>query len=68
MPEVCHPLISGGMTKFVPNVEFDRKYIESHCNEEYLSIGEQLYKIIDVKEYYVEGKSLAVFLDIGNAD
>jgi len=49
------------MIKLISNVEFDREYIESHCNEEYLSIERQLYKIIDSKEYYVEGKILAVF-------
>ena len=57
-----------GMTKLISSLEFDRKYIESHSREEYLSIGEQLCQKINSKDYYVEGHNLVVFLDSDNID
>lgn len=58
--------LGNGMTKLISSVEFDRNYIESHSREEYLSIGEQICKKIDAKNYFVEGKNLVVFLDVSN--
>ena len=56
--------IGTGMSKLVSSVEFDRNYIESHSREDYLSIGDQLCKKIDAKDYYVDGQNLVVFLDV----
>ena len=58
--------IDSGVSKLVSSVEFDRNYIESHSREEYLSIGDQLCKKIDAKDYYVDGQNLVVFLDVSN--
>ena len=51
------------MMKLLANVKFDRKYIENHSKEEYLSLDEQVRKRIETKDYYIEGRNAVIFLD-----
>ena len=53
----------GEMTKLLANVKFDKKYIESHSKEEYLSLDKQICQKIEANEYYVEGHNVVIFLD-----
>lgn len=57
--------IGSGMTKLISNVEFDRKYIESHSKEEYLSIDNQIRQKIESKDYHISGRNAVIFLDDG---
>ncbi len=51
------------MIKLLANVRFDRKYIENHSVEEYLSLDEQVRKRIEAKDYFIEGRNAVIFLD-----
>ena len=57
--------ISSGMMNLISNVEFDRKYIEAHSKEEYLSIDNQIRQKIELKEYHISGRNAVIFLDDG---
>lgn len=58
-------VIGSGMKKLLSNVEFDRKYIESHSKEEYLSIDNQIRQKIELKDYHISGRNAVIFLDDG---
>jgi len=57
--------ISSGMMKLISSVEFDRRYIESHSKDEYLSIDDQVRRKIDSGDYYISGSNVVIFLGDG---
>lgn len=58
--------IRGEISKLISGVEFDRKYIESHSKEEYLSIDKQIIQKIEKKDYYIQGRNAVIFLNGNN--
>lgn len=60
--------IGSGMTKLISNVEFDRKYIENHSKEEYLSIDKQIHQKIEARDYYISGRNAIIFLGDGKPE
>ena len=53
------------MAKLLANVKFDKKYIERHSKEEYLSLDKQICQKIEASDYFVEGRNAVIFLDGG---
>ncbi len=58
-------MISSAPSKMLSGIRFERRYIENHSKEEYLSINEQICQKIEAKNYYLKNGSLMVFLDSG---
>lgn len=55
-------MISDLPSKALASIEFERHYISNHSKEEYLSIGDQICRKIESKDYrFIKGK-LCIFL------
>jgi len=59
--------ISAAPSKMLSGMKFEKRYIENHSKEEYLSINEQIIQKIDAENYYLKNGDLLIFLDEGNS-
>ena len=50
-------------SRILTGVNFEKKYIEDHSKDEYLSIDDQVYHKIETKDYYLRNGTLMIFLD-----
>ena len=57
--------ISAAPSKMLSGVRFEKRYIENHSKEEYLSIDDQIRKNIYAKDYYLKNGNLMIFLGDG---
>lgn len=57
--------IGSTASKILAGVKFEKRYIEDHSKDEYLSIDAQIYNKIETKKYYLMDGNLMVFLDDG---
>ena len=57
--------ISTAPSKMLSGVRFEKRYIENHSKEEYLSLNDQIRQNIDAKNYYHLNGNLMLFLSDG---
>ena len=59
--------ISTAPSKMLSGVRFEKRYIENHSKEEYLSISEQICQKVAAKSYYLKNGNLIIFLGDGKS-
>ena len=49
--------------RILKNIQFERKYIQSHSKDKYLSLDNQILNKIEKCDYYIQDCNAAIFLD-----
>lgn len=59
--------ICSAPSKMLSGVKFEKRYIENHSKEDYLSINKQICQKVDTKDYYLKNGNLMIFLGDGKS-